>query len=313
MSAEDQDRAGQHDWIGASGVAAQDWPAGALYVVATPIGNAGDLTLRALWALRMADAVFAEDTRVTRTLLDRFGLRPPALLAAHAHNEQQAAEAIVARLAAGERVVLVSDAGTPGVSDPGARIVRAVRAAGRRAIPLPGASSVLAALAASGFGEQGFVFQGFLPTGARDRERVLRAAASGARPTVLFEAPHRIESTAQAIAAALPAERSVVVARELTKKFESIEAVTAAALPARVAAEQQRGEYVLVIDGAPAAAEADPELDAATLRWLDALAEVLPASKAAAVAARATGLKRDLLYRALTARRAAAEGPAGDG
>jgi 16S rRNA (cytidine1402-2'-O)-methyltransferase len=262
----------------------------------------------------MADAVFAEDTRVTRTLLDRFGLRPPALLAAHAHNEQQAAEAIVARLAAGERVVLVSDAGTPGVSDPGARIVRAVRGAGRRAIPLPGASSVLAALAASGFGEQGFVFQGFLPTGARDRERVLRAAASGARPTVLFEAPHRIESTAQAIAAALPAERSVVVARELTKKFESIERVTAAALPAHVAAEQQRGEYVLVIDGAPLATEdAERELDAATQRWLDALAEVLPASKAAAVASRATGLKRDLLYRALTARRAATDGPDGDG
>jgi 16S rRNA (cytidine1402-2'-O)-methyltransferase len=305
MSAEDQGRAWQLDWIEASGVAAQDWPAGALYVVATPIGNAGDLTLRALWALRMADAVFAEDTRVTRTLLDRFGLRPPALLAAHAHNEQQAAEAIVARLAADERVVLVSDAGTPGVSDPGARIVRAVRAAGRRVIPLPGASSVLAALAASGVGEAGFDFAGFLPTGARERERVLRAAAASPRPSVLFEAPHRIEATARALAAALPATRAVVVARELTKKFESIDVVEAAALPAFIGAQRQRGEYVLVIEAdAPAmAADADPAIDAGTQRWLDALAQALPASKAAAVAAQATGLKRELLYRELTSRR----------
>nr|MCU0952370.1 16S rRNA (cytidine(1402)-2'-O)-methyltransferase [Burkholderiaceae bacterium] len=242
MNAEDQGRA----WLDASGVQAQDWPAGALYVVATPIGNAADLTLRALWVLRLADAVFAEDTRVTRMLLDRFGSRPATLVAAHAHNEQQAAEAIVARLRDGARVALVSDAGTPGISDPGARIVRAVRAAGLRAIPLPGASSVLAAVAASGLGEQGFVFSGFLPQGARERERALRAAAASERPTVLFEAPHRIEATAQAIAAALPAERDVVVARELTKKFESIDAVAAAALPAYIAQQQHRGEYVLV-------------------------------------------------------------------
>ena len=288
-------------WLDASGVAAQDWPVGALYVVATPIGNAGDLSLRALWLLSMADAVFAEDTRVTRTLLERFGLHPPALLAAHEHNENEAAERIVARLAAGERVALVSDAGTPAVSDPGARIVRAVRAAAYRVIPIPGASSVLAAVAASGLADAGFSFAGFVPSTRQARETALQAAAASPLATVLFEAPHRIAATAAALAAALPADRPVAVARELTKKFESIELTHAAALPALVASEAPRGEYVLVIGAASDAAASS--IDAGTRRLLAALADALPASKAAAVAARATGLPRDELYRALLAMR----------
>jgi 16S rRNA (cytidine1402-2'-O)-methyltransferase len=288
-------------WLEASGAAAQDWPA-ALYVVALPIGNAADVTLRALWLLSSADAVFAEDTRVTRSLLDRYGIRPTALLAAHAHNELAAAEAIVARVAAGERVALVSDAGTPAVSDPGARIVQAVRRAGQRVVPLPGASSVLTALAASGLGEAGFAFIGFLPTGARERERALRAAAARDQATVLFEAPHRMSATAQALADALPPDRVVAVGRELTKKFESIDLVPAADLPAFIAGQAQRGEYVLVVDASTTAAAA-VELDDATRRWLAALATELPAARAAAVAAKATGLPRAVLYRELTALR----------
>jgi 16S rRNA (cytidine1402-2'-O)-methyltransferase len=288
-------------WLEASGSAAQDWPAGALYVVATPIGNVADVTLRALWLLSMADAVFAEDTRVTRQLLDRYGIRPPALLAAHEHNEQAAAAAIATRLARGERIALVTDAGTPAISDPGARIVAAVRAAGHRVIPLPGASSLLAAVAASGLGEAGFGFVGFLPAGARERERLLRAVAARGDAFAFFEAPHRIAATAQALARVLDPARRVAVARELTKKFESIDVVAAVALPALIERDPARGEYVLIVDGAPPAAAA--AIDEPMLRWLAALADALPASKAAAVAARATGLPRDLLYRELLAGR----------
>lgn len=296
-------------WIEASGVASQDWPAGALYVAATPIGNSADITLRVLHALSIADAVFAEDTRVTRKLLDRYGLRPPALLAAHAHNERAAAQAICERLQAGQRVVLVSDAGTPAVSDPGARVVSAVRAAGQRVIPLPGASSALAALCASGLAPGGFAFAGFLPAGARERERALQAVAASALATVLFEAPHRIEATAQALATALPPARQVVVARELTKKFESIDSMPAAQLPAFIASQPQRGEYVLLVEAA--AEDALMQIDATTQRWLAALTDALPTARAAAVAARATGLPRERLYAALTALRgSAADDPA---
>lgn len=288
-------------WLAASGAAAQDWPA-ALYVVALPIGNAADITLRALWLLSSADAVFAEDTRVTRSLLDRFGIRPASLQSAHAHNEQAAADTIVARVAAGERVALVSDAGTPAVSDPGARIVQAAHRAGLRVVPLPGASSVLAALAASGLGEHGFTFAGFLPTSASARERALRAAAGHDQASVLFEAPHRIAPTARALADTLPPTRLVAVARELTKKFESIDLVPAAQLPAFIDQQAQRGEYVLVIQAQPADT-ATAELDDAVRRWLAALADELPAARAAAVAAKATGLPRAALYRELTALR----------
>ena len=294
-------------WLDASGVSAQDWPVGALYVVATPIGNAADITLRALWLLSMADAVFAEDTRITRTLLDRYGLRPPALLSAHEHNEQAAAASIARRLAHGERVALVTDAGTPAVSDPGARIVAAVRAAGHRVIPLPGASSLLAALAASGLAETGFSFLGFPPTGAVALERTLRAATARGDAFALFEAPHRIEATARALARVLDQTRRVTVARELTKKFESIDVVPAADLPAIVAAQKQRGEYVLLVDAAtPATVPTD--IDAVTQRWLSAVTEALPASKAAAVAAKATGVPRDAIYRAISALRPPSDG-----
>lgn len=286
-------------WAALSGVSTQDTPAGALYVVATPIGNAADLTVRALWVLSMADAIAAEDTRVTRQLLERYGLAPPVLLAAHEHNERTAAERIVALLRAGERVALVTDAGTPGISDPGARIVAAVQDAGLRVVPVPGASSLLAAISAAGLTAQDLHFLGFVPTGAKERARRLDEAAALPGAFVLLEAPHRLTDTLVALHAALSPTRRVVVARELTKKFESIEVLRAGALADYAATHTPRGEYVLVVDADTAAAPAAAAIDATTRAWLRALAQVLPASKAAAVAAKATGLPRAMLYDAL--------------
>lgn len=285
----------------ASGVAAQDLPAGALYVVALPIGNAADISLRALWTLARVDAVAAEDTRETRKLLDRYGLATPSF-AAHEHNEFAAAERIVERLRAGERIALVSDAGTPAVSDPGARVVRVVLDAGLRVVPVPGASSPLAALSAAGLAPGGFSFIGFLPGGAKQREKLVRAQAARGEPFVIFEAPHRIVALARELGAWLAPARRVVVARELTKKFETFEAAPAGELAAWAAAHEPRGEYVVLIDVAPAREEGEPEIDETTRRWLELLAAELPASRAAAVAAKASGLPRDLLYRELAGR-----------
>jgi 16S rRNA (cytidine1402-2'-O)-methyltransferase len=282
---------GQERLLEASGVTEQELPARSLYVVALPIGNAADITLRALWLLARMDVVAAEDTRVTRPLLARFRIDVP-LVAAHQHNEREAAARLVDRLARGERVALVSDAGTPGVSDPGARIVRAVLDAGFRVVPVPGASSALAAVSASGLAPGGFRFVGFLPAGGSERERTLRSLAVDGLPFVLFEAPHRIAELLAALAAALDPERRVVLARELTKKFETITVHRAADL-AGFAAEE-RGEYVVLVD---AAVEAPAEIDAGTRRWLDVLLTELPPARAAAIAAKASGRPRDELYR----------------
>lgn len=287
--------------VEASGVAAQAFPTGALYVVATPIGNAADITVRAWWVLSHVDAIAAEDTRTTRALLERYGISA-RLLAAHEHNERAAAQRIVERLRAGERVALVSDAGTPAISDPGARIVRAVLDAGQRVVPIPGASSFTAAASAAGIDAGEVRFVGFLPAGAHKRAERLRAIAADTAPCVLFEAPHRFADTARELAAALDAGRRVVVARELTKKFETIAALAARDLPAWAERHEARGEYAIVIDAAePSAAAA--KIDETTRRWLAALADELPAARAAAVAAKATGLPRELLYRELTALR----------
>lgn len=280
----------------ASGVAAQDLPAGALYVVATPIGNIADITLRALWVLSNVDAIAAEDTRTTGALLRRYGIDVP-LLAAHEHNERAAATAIVERLRAGHRIALVTDAGTPSISDPGVRIVRAALDAALRVVPVPGASSLTAAASVAGLAGAVLTFTGFLPSARRERERLLRELAARGEAFALFEAPHRVAATAAELAAALDADRRVVIARELTKKFETLQVCRAADLAAAVAAP--RGEYVLLVD---AAASAPAEVDAVTRRWLTALAEVLPASQAAAVAARASGAPRDRLYALLTGR-----------
>jgi 16S rRNA (cytidine1402-2'-O)-methyltransferase len=281
----------------ASGLDQQQLPR-ALYVVATPIGNAADITLRALWVLRNADCVAAEDTRVTAPLLKRYGIRT-RLIALHRHNERESSEKILLRLAQGERVALVSDAGTPGISDPGAVLVRAALSSGQRVIPIPGASSLTAALSAAGLHAGAVGLLGFLPPRAQARRRLLQQAASRDQGFVLFEAPHRIAQTAAELAAVLQPDRRIVLARELTKLYESIVQTTAAELPRTVGAQDGRGEFVVVVDGGTPAEREPSTLDEAGRRWLRALAEEVPTARAAAIAAKATGLPREALYRSL--------------
>ena len=282
----------------------QQHPGATLYVVATPIGNVADLGLRAVHLLARADAVACEDTRVTAGLLQRLGLHRP-LLSVHEHNEVQAAAQVIARLDRGERVAYVSDAGTPAISDPGARLVAAVREAGFRVVPLPGPSSVAAALSAAGDAHgEGFRFVGFLPPRPQAREQALRALAQdGATTCVLFEAPHRIEAVAEALAAAMPARR-LTVCRELTKQFEQIDTLDAAGLPAWLAADddRRRGEFVLVLHAAPAASaqdgeDADGAPSADLDRWLQALLGAVPLRQAVDLAVQATGGSRQAIYR----------------
>jgi 16S rRNA (cytidine1402-2'-O)-methyltransferase len=278
---------------------AQHYPQSTLYVVATPIGNLADITLRALHVLQLVDAVACEDTRHTQSLLRAYGIERPAarLLALHQHNESEAAEGVVARLAQGARIAYVSDAGTPGVSDPGARLVAAVRAAGHRVLPLPGASSVTtlvgaAGLVAPGDAGSGFVFAGFLPTKAGERDAAVLALAGEARSVVLLEAPHRIEALARALASL--GQRQVTVGRELTKQFEEIATLPATGLPDWFAAgrDRTRGEFALVLHPLPVVA-ADGAEGERVLRLL--LAE-LPLKSAVRVAAEITGAARNALY-----------------
>jgi 16S rRNA (cytidine1402-2'-O)-methyltransferase len=275
-------------------VAQQLYPASTLYVVATPIGNIGDISVRALHLLAIADAVACEDTRNTAQLLSRYGLSK-TLIAAHEHNEREAAEKLVARLAAGERIALVSDAGTPAVSDPGARIVDAVRTAGFRIAPLPGSSAAIAALSASGLVNDRFEFVGFLPAKAKQRETELAALSRAAATLVFYEAPHRITDMVAALLAAFGPERHIVFARELTKLFEEIHRCTLAEAPAWIAADphREKGEYVLLVEGAPAAADAD---EAEADRILAILLAELPVRQAASLAAQITGQKKNALY-----------------
>lgn len=278
---------------------AQQFPAGALYVVATPIGNLADITLRAIQALARADTVACEDTRIGGALLHHLGLHKP-LLALHQHNEAGAAGAVLQKLAAGERVALVSDAGTPAVSDPGARLVAAVAAAGHRVIPLPGASSALAALCVAGdVAGTGFSFAGFLPAKGREREAALAALLAAPGTQLLFEAPHRIEALAAALAGC---GRRLTLCRELTKQFETVATMPAAELPAWLTADanRQRGEFVLVLHAAlPAEAGEGP--DAAALRTLAVLQRELPLKQAVALAAELSGAPRNALYAAALA------------
>jgi 16S rRNA (cytidine1402-2'-O)-methyltransferase len=303
VGAPGDDWAGRFPWREA-GIAEQEFAPG-LYVVATPLGNAADVTLRALWVLRMADCVAVEDTRTTAPLLARFGIHQ-RLVALHQHNEAERSGPLLERLARGERVALVSDAGTPAISDPGALLVRAARAAGVRVIPVPGASSLTAALSVAGVRAGDIRFVGFAPARTQARRRHWRAIAAEGAAVVLFEAPHRMAATARELAEALAPQRRILVARELTKKFESLIETTAADLPALIAGAAPRGEYVLVIDALAPPVESDSaaaaptvDIDPVTLRWLLALAAEMPASRAAAIASKASGLPRALLYGAL--------------
>jgi 16S rRNA (cytidine1402-2'-O)-methyltransferase len=283
---------------------AQQHPPAALYVVATPIGNLADITLRAVFVLGLADTVACEDTRVGGSLLHHLGLHKP-LLALHQHNEAGAAEQVLLRLGAGERVALISDAGTPAVSDPGARLVAAVCAAGYRVLPIPGASSALAALSVAGdVAATAFSFCGFLPAKGRERETTLNTLLAAPGSQVLFEAPHRIEALATALAHAAP-QRSVTLCRELTKQFETVATMLASALPAWLAADanRQRGEFVLVVHGQAVAATDD--IPPAALHALDVLLRELPLKQAVALAAEISGSPRNGLYALALARRSA--------
>ncbi len=280
----------------ASAAGAQHYPAGALYVVATPIGNLADLTLRAIHVLGLADAIACEDTRHSAPLLRQLGIEGKPLLAVHEHNERDAASGVLVRLARGERVAYVSDAGTPAISDPGAALVAAAQAAGYRCVPIPGPSSTVAALSVAGDVVVGpFRFIGFLSSRAGERARAVRQLAASAQAQVLFEAPHRIEALAAALAEACGA-RAVTVCRELTKQFESVSTMAAAELPAWLAADPHRcrGEFVLVVHALLAVNEAPdtPAFDH-TLRTLLA---ALPLKQAVALAAELTGAPRNALY-----------------
>ncbi|TWI61855.1 16S rRNA (cytidine1402-2'-O)-methyltransferase [Pseudoduganella lurida] len=274
--------------------ALQTYPTATLYVVATPIGNVTDIGLRALHVLALADAIACEDTRNTAQLMGRFGLSKP-LVAAHMHNEREAGEAIVRRLQAGERIALVSDAGTPAVSDPGAKIVDAVRAAGLRVVPLPGASAAVTALSASGLVNDQFHFVGFLPSKAKQRETALTALRTATATLVFYEAPHRIVECAQALLEVFGPARQVVFARELTKLFEEIHRCPLADAPAWLAADahREKGEYVVLLEGAMEQTDAQ-EADAE--RILKILLAECSVKQAASLAAQITGMKKNALY-----------------
>jgi len=254
----------------------------ALYVVATPIGNLADITLRALEVLRAADLVACEDTRHARRLLDHHGIRA-ATLAVHEHNEAAAAQRLIAALAAGQRVALVSDAGTPGISDPGARAVAAVRAAGYPVVPLPGANAMATALSAAGLADERFLFAGFLPAKTAARHKAIEALRAVEAALVFYEAPHRIGDTLADLAELLEPERTLVVARELTKLFEQIVAMPIGQGPAWLAADEnrRRGEFVLLVSGPPPRAGLDAEAE----RVLALLVAELPVKQAARLGA----------------------------
>jgi 16S rRNA (cytidine1402-2'-O)-methyltransferase len=284
-------------WIGA---ATQHYPNGCLYVLATPIGNMADISVRALHVLSLVDAVACEDTRHTQSLLRHYGLEKP-LLAVHEHNEMEMAAKLVTRLQAGERLAYVSDAGTPGVSDPGARLVAAAHAAGLRCMPLPGASSVTAAISVSGAvghgASSGFVFAGFLSTKAQERAQQIGQLALEQRTVVLLEAPHRIEACVKALAQL--GSRPITLAREITKQFEQIVTLPASALSDWLQADSQhqRGEFVLVIHpllgNATPSDSAVPESSAKVLR---ALLGELPLKTAVKLAADITPTPKNALY-----------------
>lgn len=276
---------------------AQHYPAGTLYVVATPIGNLADISLRALHVLQLVDTLACEDTRHTQTLLRAYGIERSSsqVLAVHQHNEAQAAETVIERLRAGQRLAYVSDAGTPAVSDPGARLVAAVRMAGLQVMPMPGPSSITTVLSAAGAVDDAgaFVFAGFLPAKGAERQSAVQALAQETRTVVLLEAPHRIGQLAAALAPL--GERRVTLGRELTKQFEQITTLPASQLPAWLDADPQRsrGEFVVVLHPVASTPDAGPDL-----RVLKLLLDELPLKSAVRLAAEITGAPRNGLYEA---------------
>ncbi len=271
----------------------------ALYVVATPIGNLGDITHRALDILRGVNVIAAEDTRNTKSLLTHFGIAA-RLIAVHEHNERNAADGIVKLLSEGQSIALVTDAGTPAVSDPGAQVVAAVRAAGFAVVPIPGASALVAAISASGEGEHGFLFHGFLPVKAGDRKRALELLKPQPYALVFYESPHRIVESIASLAEVFGDTRELTICRELTKKFETIVRLPLQEAVAWLRADDnnQRGEFVLILSNPSIDAASGPEMaqEQALEQTLLLLLEELPLKQAVALAVKLTGEKKNRVY-----------------
>ncbi|WP_390896861.1 16S rRNA (cytidine(1402)-2'-O)-methyltransferase [Pseudomonas kuykendallii] len=276
--------------------ATRDSQFGTLYVVATPIGNLDDISARALDILRDVALIAAEDTRHSARLMQHFGISTP-LAACHEHNEREHGGRFLTRLQAGEDVALISDAGTPLISDPGFHLVRQVRAAGIAVVPVPGACALIAGLSAAGLPSDRFIFEGFLPAKGAARRARLEQVKEESRTLIFYEAPHRILECVEDMRAVFGDERQAVLARELTKTFETIRGLPLVELHEWIAADsnQQRGECVVLVSGWQAP-EGEDAVSAEALRVLDLLLGELPLKRAAALAAEITGVRKNLLY-----------------
>lgn len=277
----------------------QDLPAGALYMVATPIGNLGDITLRALHVLNSVDGIACEDTRHSAPLLQHFGIHKKCV-ALHEHNEITGSQTIIERLAHNERWAYISDAGTPGVSDPGARLVSAVQKAGFRVIPIPGASAVSSAISASGSvmlpSEGRFQFLGFWPNKAKERGILIQDIRNNSKTSIFFESPHQIRDTLITLSKELEPGRQVLIGRELTKKFEQLVTLDAIKIPEWLdGAESLRGEFIILVAGRQANTDQAPE-HSALLLWANALSPYLGSKEIAAVLAQTLGLSKKEAY-----------------
>lgn len=275
-----------------------------LYIVATPIGNLGDMTPRAVDVLKQVDVIAAEDTRHSKRLMSHFGIDTP-MIPCHDHNERQQSERIVQKLRQGQSVALVSDAGTPLISDPGFFLVRSVREAGFRVIPVPGASAIIAALSVSGLATDRFFFEGFLPAKGSGRRKKLEELGVMPFTWGVYESTHRIMDSLQDFQTVLGGDRYMVLAREITKTFETVMAGTVSEVLNALDqdTDQRRGEFVLLVEGNKE--EVDLTIDENTVRWLTRLLEELPPKKAAAVIADVTGLKKkDIYNKALSLKKA---------
>ena len=284
----------------------QDLPAGALYMVATPIGNLGDITLRALHVLSSVDGIACEDTRHSAALLQQFGIHKKCL-ALHAHNEHSASQTVLEHLAKGERWAYISDAGTPGVSDPGARLVDAAQKAAVRVIPIPGPSAVSSAISVSGsvmFNSVGqFQFLGFWPHKSKERELILQEICQSKKTSIFFESPHHIRETLLLLANSLEGDRQIFICRELTKKFEQLISIKANEITAWIEAHQTlKGEFIILIEGRPAAANEPVDHDA-LMRWANVLSPFLGSKEIATVLSQILSItKKDAYQIALDAK-----------
>ncbi len=267
-----------------------------LYVVSTPIGNLDDMTPRAIKVLNAVDVIAAEDTRHSRKLMSHFGIDTP-MVPCHEHNEGYQSEQLLKRLAAGDSVALVSDAGTPLISDPGFVLVRKVREAGYKVVPVPGCCALIAALSVSGLATDRFYFEGFLPAKSSGRKKKLEALVSCTHTWAVYESTHRILDSLADFKEVLGAERYIVLAREMTKTFETVIAGTVEEVEQILLddSNQCRGEFVVLVQGAPEE-EKDEEVDQEARKWLELLITELPPKKAAAIVSEMTGYRKKQLY-----------------